>query len=103
MTINAAVTGRPPHPLDNLNCVQDYLNKSQSRLLLKDVPILPDALLKQSRNCILHSFNNNDLLEFIGDRAVNLFAAVMVEGVSMSQEHHTVSDASKMLSWCTRG
>ncbi|TCD68666.1 hypothetical protein EIP91_010188 [Steccherinum ochraceum] len=72
-----------------LNHVQDYLNKSQSRLLLKDVPTLSPPLLKRARNCIVHSFNNNDLLEFIGDRAVNLFAAVLVDKMKLNKAHHS--------------
>lgn len=75
-----------------LNCVQDYLNKPGTyRSLLKDIPALPPALLKRARNGVVHSDNNNDLLEFIGDRAVNLFAAVMVDKVKLNHLHHSVS------------
>ncbi|KAF8208187.1 ribonuclease III domain-containing protein, partial [Mycena galopus ATCC 62051] len=38
----------------------------------------PD-LFRQALNSIRHSTNNNDLLEFIGDRAINLVCALLVD------------------------
>lgn len=75
----------------SLTHLQDFLNMHKNRPNIHDVPPLNDQLLKRARNCVPHSLDNNDLLEFIGDRAVNLASALLVEKVKLSKSHHTVS------------
>ncbi|KAH8101763.1 hypothetical protein BXZ70DRAFT_74637 [Cristinia sonorae] len=85
VTVQYTNVRRSPSP----NHVRDYLNKPHSRVSVKDLPPLPEALLKQARNCIIHTANNNDLLEFVGDRLVNLFAASLVDKMKLNTAHHS--------------
>ncbi|KII91832.1 hypothetical protein PLICRDRAFT_80058, partial [Plicaturopsis crispa FD-325 SS-3] len=71
-----------------LTCLQDYLNQVSYRPRIKDIPSLNTELLERARNCIKHSRNNNDLLEFLGDRVLNLVCALIVEKASIGREHH---------------
>jgi dsRNA-specific ribonuclease len=73
-----------------LTNLHDYLNKHKDKPRIQDLPRLNEDLLKRARNCIPWSVDNNDLLEFIGDRVVNLLCAVLVEDVRLSKAHHRV-------------
>ena len=70
--------------------LRDHFKQQKHRLLPKDAPKLNEDLLKRARNCIPRSEENNDLLEFIGDRAVNLICTILVEEVKLSEAHHKV-------------
>ncbi|KAJ7481491.1 hypothetical protein FB451DRAFT_1030541, partial [Mycena latifolia] len=63
-----------------MTLLQAYLDsakhKSSHRLPLS---ALSPNLFRQVTNSIKHSTDNNDLLEFIGDRAVNLACALLVD------------------------
>ncbi|TFY79500.1 hypothetical protein EWM64_g4516 [Hericium alpestre] len=72
-----------------LTCLQDFLNLASNRPKLRDVPKLSNDLLTRVRNSKRHSTHNNDLLEFLGDRCVNLIAAMLVERVRVDKVHHT--------------
>ncbi|KAH9942047.1 ribonuclease III domain-containing protein [Amylocystis lapponica] len=73
----------------DLTDVQDYLNQVKNRPHIRNVPSLNKDLLIRARNGIRHSVDNNDLLEFIGDRALNLIGALLVERDKLSKAHHT--------------
>ena len=49
-----------------------------------------DTRLRRARNSKKDTQDNNDLLEFIGDRVVNLACALMVEKVKYSSDHQMV-------------
>lgn len=70
--------------------LREHFIQHKDRPLPKDVPRLNESLLKRARNCVPRSEENNDLLEFIGDRAVNLICAILVEDVKLSKAHHEV-------------
>ncbi|KAJ3512342.1 hypothetical protein NLJ89_g3577 [Agrocybe chaxingu] len=52
--------------------------------------IKSEQRLRRARNSVKRSKDNNDILEFIGDRVNNLVCTLMVEKVKMSSEHHKV-------------
>lgn len=81
----------------SLTYLQDFLNQNKNRPSIRDIPSLNNRLLKRARNCIRFSVDNNDLLEFIGDRAVNLVTALLVEKVKLSKSHHTVRNRLHVL------
>ncbi|KAJ7178056.1 hypothetical protein C8R46DRAFT_1212775 [Mycena filopes] len=54
----------------------DSISQTSLRLPLGD---LSPQLFRQATNSVKCSVDNNDLLEFVGDRAVNLVAALLVE------------------------
>lgn len=74
------------------NCVQEFLNVASNRMSLRELPHINASLRKRAQNAIRNVEQNNDLLEFIGDRAVNLVMAIMVEEVKISYAHHKVCD-----------
>lgn len=86
----AVKTADISHQTSNLTDLQDYFNQANNRPHTRDIPRLSENLLKRARNGISHSQDNNDLLEFIGDRAVNLASALLIENVKLSKAHHTV-------------
>lgn len=77
-------------PKKQLTGLQDYLTIVSNRPRTRDVPSLSEPLLSQARNSARHSVDNNDLLEFLGDRLVNLVTAVIIEKVSLDKAHHSV-------------
>lgn len=72
-------------------CLHEYFNRHKDCPKIRDVPQLHPDLLNRVRNAIPWSADNNDLLEFIGDRAVNLHCAILVEDIKLSKAHHRVS------------
>jgi hypothetical protein len=82
---------RPRHSAPNLvmylDCQDNWLS-----------PVLPslsdDSRLIRARNSKKDTQDNNDLLEFIGDRVVNLACALMVEKVKYSSDHQMVRGLS---------
>lgn len=70
--------------------LQDHLSLASNRPRGRDIPTLGKALRAQATNCIRFSAENNDLLEFLGDRLVNLITALIVEEVKIDKCHHTV-------------
>ena len=55
-----------------LSNLQDHLSLVCNRPRACDVPLLSKPLCAQATNCVRYSAENNDLLEFLGDRLVNL-------------------------------
>ncbi|OCH92748.1 hypothetical protein OBBRIDRAFT_811482 [Obba rivulosa] len=82
MLHNAQIDCRP------LTGLQDYLNQVRHRPSTRNVPQLEAALMERAKNSRHRTPNNNDLLEFIGDRAVNLIGALLVEKVKLSKANH---------------
>ncbi|CAA7266207.1 unnamed protein product [Cyclocybe aegerita] len=69
----------------------DYLNSSGKWGVDGIVPlpvIKSEQRLRRARNSVKRSKDNNDVLEFIGDRVNNLACTLMVEKVKLSSEHH---------------
>ena len=66
----------------------EYLNWSDNWRDLKDLPTLAKARLRPAQNSVKRSKDNNDLLEFIGDRVVNLACSLIVDKVKESSDHH---------------
>jgi hypothetical protein len=79
-----------PSTATGLSNLQDHLSLISNRPHVHDIPILSKDLRAQATNCIRFSEKNNDLLEFLGDRLVNLVAALIVEEVKVDKCHHTV-------------
>lgn len=77
-----------------LTCLQGRLNLVDYRPQTRNIPALQDALLARTRNSIRHSPNNNDLLEYLGDRCVNLVIALFIDKVRLNRNHHMVCDVS---------
>ena len=77
-----------------LTCLQGRLYLVDYRAQTRNIPTLQDALLARTRNSIRHSPNNNDLLEYLGDRCVNLVIALFVDKVRLNRNHHMVRDVS---------
>jgi len=73
-----------------LSNLQDHLSLVCNRPRARDIPFLSKALRAQATNCVRYSAENNDLLEFLGDRLVNLITALIVEEVKIDKCHHTV-------------
>ncbi|THH12648.1 hypothetical protein EW146_g7501 [Bondarzewia mesenterica] len=71
-----------------LTCLQTHLNLVNNRPRTRDIPTLHEPLLTRARNSIRHSHDNNDLLEYLGDRCVNLITALLVDQVRVSKSHH---------------
>jgi len=80
----------PPSTATGLSNLQDHLSLVSNRPRVRDIPTLSKALRIQATNCIRFSAENNDLLEFLGDRLVNLITALIVEEVKIDKCHHTV-------------
>lgn len=74
-----------------LSNLQDHLSLVSNRPRTRDIPTLSEDLRAQATNCIRFSPGNNDLLEFLGDRLVNLITALIVEEVKVDKCHHSVS------------
>ncbi|CAL1709610.1 unnamed protein product [Somion occarium] len=92
-----------------VNHVHDYLSKTRTSMLLRDVPNLPTNLLARARGARTNSDENNDLLEFIGDRALNLAVAILVEKNKINRAHHSTvrrvvcsNDTIGRLAFCLR-
>ncbi|KAF8810482.1 hypothetical protein BYT27DRAFT_7221989 [Phlegmacium glaucopus] len=68
-----------------------YLDEEDNWKCTKRV-LLPriccEKRLHKTRNSIQRSKDNNDLLEFIGDRVINLACSLMVDKIKISSEHH---------------
>lgn len=79
-----------PSTATGLSNLQDRLSLVFGRSQARDIPILSKALRAQATNCIRFSAENNDLLEFLGDRLVNLITALLVEEVKIDKCHHSV-------------
>ena len=79
-----------PSTATGLSNLQDHLSLVSNRPRARDIPTLSKALRAQATNCVRFSAENNDLLEFLGDRLVNLVAALIVEEVKVDKCHHTV-------------
>lgn len=79
-----------PSTATGLSNLQGHLSLAANRPRGRDIPILNKALRTQATNCIRFSAENNDLLEFLGDRLVNLITALIVEEVKIDKCHHTV-------------
>src|SRR5882757_4733722 len=79
-----------PSMATGLSNLQDHLSLSSNRPRARDIPTLSKALRAQATNCVRFSAENNDLLEFLGDRLVNLITALIVEEVKLDKCHHTV-------------
>lgn len=59
---------------------------------LRSLPELPETLLKQARNSRIGAEANNYLLEFVGDRIVNLVCTLAVANGSICPNQQVVSD-----------
>lgn len=79
-----------PQTVTGLSNLQDHLSLISNRLRACGIPPIGEALRAQATNCIRFSVENNDLLEFLGDRLVNLITALIVEEVKVDKCHHTV-------------
>jgi len=79
-----------PSTATGLSNLQDHLSLVSNRPRAHEIPTLGKALRAQATNCIRFSVENNDLLEFLGDRLVNLITALIVEEVKLDKCHHTV-------------
>lgn len=79
-----------PTTATRLSNLQDHLSLVSNRPRARDIPALSEACRAQATNCVRFSVNNNDLLEFLGDRLVNLMTALIVEEVKVDKCHHTV-------------
>ena len=77
--------------------LQDHLSLASNRPRTRDIPTLPKALRRQATNSIRFSAENNDLLEFLGDRLVNLITALIVEEVKIDKCHHTVRSLASLM------
>ncbi|KAK7042481.1 hypothetical protein R3P38DRAFT_2890713 [Favolaschia claudopus] len=63
-----------------MSLLQDYLNSPKHKTSHPlQFAVLSTSLLHQATNCIKNSPENNDLMEFIGDRFVNLTCALLVD------------------------
>ncbi|KAI0050296.1 hypothetical protein FA95DRAFT_1639604, partial [Auriscalpium vulgare] len=71
-----------------LSNFQAYFSLIQDQPRIQDLPRLSEPLLTQAHNCRKHSLDNNYYLAFIGDRCINLVAALLVDKVRMDQRHH---------------
>ncbi|KAJ6588316.1 hypothetical protein B0H19DRAFT_203243 [Mycena capillaripes] len=60
-----------------MTLLQDYLDSVKHGSL--PLAALSPNLFRQATNSVKHSTDNNDMLEFIGDRCVNLACAIIVE------------------------
>ena len=92
-SVNISISGRihmAPSTVVGLSNLQDHLSLVCNRPRARDIPFLSKALRAQATNCVRHSAENNDLLEFLGDRLVNLITALIVEEVKVDKCHHTV-------------
>ncbi|PFH51131.1 hypothetical protein AMATHDRAFT_3268 [Amanita thiersii Skay4041] len=67
-----------------------YLSVSHLEDAQKTLPLLEASRRKKALNSMRHSKDNNDLLEFIGDRVVNLACTLLVDKVKISADHHLV-------------
>jgi len=83
-------THMAPSTVTGLSNLQGHLALVSNRPRARDIPTLSTALRAQATNCIRFSAENNDLLEFLGDRLVNLITALIVEEVKLDKCHHTV-------------
>lgn len=81
----------------SLTALQHYFGLVSNRPRTKDVPKISEHVLSRARNSVRNSPGNNDLLEFIGDRCVNLAAALLVAKVRVSWKHHLVGYVSSPL------
>ena len=91
--LNISILGHirmAPSTAIGLSNLQDHLSLVCNRPRVRDIPFLSKALRAQATNCVRHSAENNDLLEFLGDRLVNLITALIVEEVKVDKCHHTV-------------
>lgn len=79
-----------PSTATGLSSLQGHLSLVSNRPRVSDIPTLTKSLRIQATNCIRGSAANNDLLEFLGDRLVNLITALIVEEVKIDKCHHTV-------------
>lgn len=79
-----------PSTATGLSNLQNHLSFTSNQPRARDIPTLTKALRAQATNCIRFSVENNDLLEFLGDRLVNLITALIVEEVRIDKCHHTV-------------
>lgn len=79
-----------PPTTTRLSCLQDHLSLVSNRPRVRDIPTIDKDLRAIANNCVRFSPENNDLLEFLGDRLVNLVAALIVEEVKVDKCHHTV-------------
>jgi hypothetical protein len=82
---------RPRHSAPNLVM---YLDCQDNWLSLVLPSLSDDSRLIRARNSKKDTQDNNDLLEFIGDRVVNLACALMVEKVKYSSDHQMVRGLS---------
>ncbi|KAJ7625100.1 hypothetical protein DFH06DRAFT_1229867 [Mycena polygramma] len=66
--------------------LQDYLDSVNHG---SEVPLgaLSPSLFRQATNSVKYSTDNNDLLEFIGDRAINLACALVVDRAKVCPDH----------------
>ena len=79
-----------PSTATGLSNLQDRLSLVFSKPQARAIPTISKALRAQAANCIRFSAENNDLLEFLGDRLVNLITALVVEEVKIDKCHHSV-------------
>ena len=88
--IQDATAHMAPSTVAGLSNLQNHLALVSNRPRARDIPTLTKALRAQATNCVRFSAENNDLLEFLGDRLVNLITALIVEEVKVDKCHHTV-------------
>lgn len=88
-TLDLVSTRRERHQ-KSLTALQHYFGLVSNRPHPKDVPYISEPLLSKTRNSKRNSPENNELLEFVGDRCVNLVAALLVDKVRVSWKHHLV-------------
>lgn len=91
-TLDLVSTRRERHQ-KSLTALQHYFGLISNRPHPKDVPSISEPLLTRTRNSRRNSPENNDLLEFVGDRCVNLVVALLVDKVRVSWRHHIVGYA----------
>ncbi|EMD37057.1 hypothetical protein CERSUDRAFT_51627 [Gelatoporia subvermispora B] len=77
--------GASHRPLTGL---QEYMNQIRLRPITRNAPRIEAPLRDIMKNSRRLTSDNNDVLEFIGDRAVNLVSALLVEKVKLSNANH---------------
>lgn len=75
-----------------MTLLQLYLNSVQHKSS-HPLPLaaISPHLFRQATNSVKNSKDNNDLLEFIGDRAVNLACALLVDKEKVCPDQQIVS------------
>ncbi|KAL0946073.1 hypothetical protein HGRIS_012346 [Hohenbuehelia grisea] len=73
-----------------LTLLQGYIERVDCERL-GDLPAINPHLFQQTRNNRRRTPLNNDLLEFLGDRVVNLATAIIAHNHRLDKEHHEIT------------